>query len=42
MVQSQNRNGFGSFFCGCGVEINKKSIKKLEKIIAVGEKFGIL
>ena len=41
-VKSQDRNGFGSFFCGGGVEINKKSIKKLEKIIVVGEKSGIL
>lgn len=29
--KSQNRNGFGSFLCGGGAEINKKSINKLER-----------
>lgn len=27
-VQSQSRNGFGSFLCGDGAEINKKKHKK--------------
>lgn len=39
--QSQDRNGFDSF-CVCGAKYKQKSIKKLEKIIVVGEKSGIL
>lgn len=31
MVQSQNRNGFGSFFCDCGAGDEQKNIKKIEK-----------
>lgn len=31
-----------TLFCGGGADINKKSIKKLEKIIVVLEKSGIL
>ena len=30
-VKSQDRNGVGSFFCGGGVEINKKKHKKIGK-----------
>lgn len=41
-VQSQSRNGFGSFLCGDGAEINKKSIKKNGKNNRGWGKFGIL
>lgn len=41
-VKSQNRNGFGSFLCKDGAEINKKSIKKIGKNNRGCGKFGIL
>lgn len=31
LMKSQNRFGFDSFFCGCGMRCRQKNIKKIEK-----------